>query len=174
MRRGFWVAEKIPDTLEFEKLTLNGHVGFLSFSSSFKDQLEFCGGLTVRVPSPLVSSSFGSDPELIVFFVDLTASSVIRSLPATPGTSGTLFFVSAGFDVAFCKEESFEAQAQAGFQYGHFGGAAGLVDGFAALIGLRGALKIADGVWVTLNPQMTFANGGNRIFFLNLGIEIGF
>jgi len=166
--------EQVPDALDFGKLTLSPHVGFLNFSSSFKDQIEFSGGLTLRVPSPLISSSFGSDPGLVGFFLDLSAATINRNIPAATGTSGALLFVSGGTEFGIIRDESFETQAQVGFQYGYFGGVTGLTDGFALLVGVRSALKLGEGVWAVLNPQVTFANGGNRIFFLNAGIDIGF
>ena len=88
--------------------------------------------------------------------------------------SGTLLFASLGLDGAFYRDEDFDARGQIGVQYGYFGGVKGLDNGVAFLIGLRGAVNLGEGIWLVLNPQVTLAKQSNHIFFLNLGIDIGF
>src|SRR5262249_59722253 len=134
-----------------------------------EDNARFCGGLGVRVPSPLLSGIFGSDSERVAAFLDLSVSSINRDI-ASPDNSGTLLFVSLGLDAAFYRDENWDARVQLGGQYGYFGGVDGLDNGFALLVGLRGALRLGEQVWLVLNPQVTFAKSSNHIFFLNLGV----
>jgi hypothetical protein len=163
-----------PDVLDFSKSALDGHVGFLKFSSKFKDNGKFVGGIQYRVPSPLLSSICDTDPERIGVFLDLSVSSIDRDIPSTFDKSGMLLFATLGADAAFYKDEDWDFRGQVGVQYGYFGGVDGLDNGIAFLIGLRGALNVGEGIWIVLNPQFAIAKQSNNIFFLNVGAEIKF
>jgi hypothetical protein len=163
-----------PDLFDFEGSYLNAHGGYLRYSPSFKDTGSASGGVLFDVPSPLISKTFGSDPHRVGFFVDLTVAGLHRDVISTKSTSGTAIFVTFGPDVFLYHDESFRAQIQGGAQYGNFGGVVEVTNGFAGVVGLRGAAKITDGVWISLNPQAAFATGGNYAFFLNFGVDIDF
>jgi hypothetical protein len=162
-----------PEVLDFDASALDGHLGFVDFSSKFKGHARFSGGVQYRVPSPLLSSICDTDPERIGVFLDLSVSSISRDIPSTD-KSGTLLFVTLGTDAAFYKDEDWDFRGQIGVQYGYFGGVEGLKNGVAALVGLRGALNLGEGIWLVLNPQFAIAKQSNTIFFLNVGAEIKF
>jgi uncharacterized protein (TIGR03382 family) len=162
-----------PDALNFDKTAAEGHLGFLSFSSKFKDHAKFSGGVQGRVPSPLLSSLLGDDLDRVAIFLDLSVSSIKRDIPSKDN-SGTLLFVTLGTDAAFYRDESWDFRGQLGVQYGYFGGVEGLHNGVACLIGLRGALNLGEGIWLVLNPQIALAKQSNHIFFLNVGVDINF
>jgi len=163
-----------PDVLDFSKSALDAHLGFAKFSSKFKDNGAFVGGIQYRIPSPLLSSIVDTDPERIGVFLDLSVSSINRDIPSTFDKSGMLLFATLGTDAAFYKDEDWDFRGQVGVQYGYFGGVDGLDNGIAFLVGLRGALNLGEGIWLVLNPQFAIAKDSNNIFFLNVGAEIKF
>jgi hypothetical protein len=163
-----------PDLFDFEGSYINGHGGYLFYSHTFNDSGSASGGVLFDVPSPLISKTFGSDPHRVGFFVDLTVAGLHRDIVTTQKTSGTTLFVSFGPDVYIYHDESIRAQIQGGGQYGYFGGVTKVTNGFAGMVGLRGAVSLAQGVWVSVNPQAAFASGGNDAFFLNFGLDIDF
>ena len=58
-------------------------------------------------------------------------------------------------------------------QYGYFGGVTNLTNGVAGLVGLRGAIEVANGLWITLEPQITFGRS-SQLYFVNAGVDIKF
>jgi len=163
-----------PDLFDFSASYISGHGGYIVYSHTFKDSGSASGGVLFDVPSPLISKTFGSDPHRVGFFVDLTVAGINRDVVSTQKTSGTALFVSFGTDVFLYHDEGFRMQIQGGGQYGYFGNVVEVSNGLAGLVGLRGAVSIANGVWVSANPQAAFASGGNHAFFLNLGLDIDF
>lgn len=163
-----------PDLFDFSGSYINAHGGYVVYSHTFKDSGSVSGGALFDVPSPLISKIFGTDPHRVGFFVDLTAAGLHRDIVTTQKTSGTALFVSFGTDVYLYHDESFRMQIQAGGQYGYFGGVKEVSNGLAGLAGLRAAVSIANGLWISANPQAVLASGGNHAFFLNGGIDIDF
>jgi hypothetical protein len=47
-------------------------------------------------------------------------------------------------------------------------------DGFAAVLGIRGAVNLGSQFWLTLNPQMAFGDAGSHVYILNAGLDIRF
>ena len=171
-------APKAPESgdggvLDFGKTALEAHIGYITFSSDFQAGMKFSGGVGVRVPSPLLSGVISSDPERIALFLDLTFSGVDRDIP-TSDTSGMTTFVTLGADAAFVRRDGIDARIQVGAQYGSFGGVEGLDNGIAFLIGLRTAVDCGGGIWVVLDPQVTFGKSDAHLFFLNLGVDLQF
>lgn len=162
------------DMIDLKAGSVDIHAGILTFSSKFKAHVQPVGGVELRAPSPLLSGIVSSEPDRIGFLLDLEGSSVKRNLSGLSKDSGGLFFATAALDGTFYRDDDFQAQVEAGIQYGYFGGVTGLKNGVAGLVGLRGALWVAEGVWITLNPQATFAKASNHILFLSFGVDIGF
>ena len=48
-----------------------------------------------------------------------------------------------------------------------------LTNGVAGLVGLRGAIEVANGLWITLEPQITFGRS-SQLYFVNAGVDIKF
>jgi hypothetical protein len=167
--------EEKPDAglLNLKALTLNGHAGVLVFTSDFKADPAFCGGVQLRVPSPWVSGLLSSEPDRLGFLLDLTGSSIKRDI-GTQNETGGLLLITAGLYGAFYRTESFEAEAELALQYGYFGGVDKVSDGFAAVLGIRGAVNLGSQFWLTLNPQMAFGDAGSHVYILNAGLDIRF
>jgi hypothetical protein len=159
---------------DFAAGILNLHIGVVDFSSDFHAKAEVCGGLGVRIPSPFLSTLFGHERDRVGFLVDVTGSGISRDITGIQDKSGTLIFATAGLYGTFVRTESFEAQVEVAAQYGYFGGVTNLTNGFAALVGLRGALQLGDGVWLTLEPEIAIGSAGSRLYFVNAGIDIQF
>jgi hypothetical protein len=161
---------------DFGNGALNPHLGVLAFSENFKANGEVCGGVGLRVPSPLLSTLFGPEKDRLGFFVDATGSSVTREVVGLPTDSGTLIFATAGLYWAFLRSETNTAvvELEGAAQYGYFGGVTNLTNGVAGLVGLRGAIEVTPGLWASIEPQVTFGTGSSRLYFVNIGADIRF
>lgn len=160
--------------LDFGHSSINPHLGVIMFSSKFESDPKFAGGVEFRVASPWLSRIFSDEPDRLGFLVDLTGATVNRDITISSGDkSGTLIFFSAALYATVLRSESFELQAEGGLQYGYFGGVEGLDNGIAGLLGLRGALKLGDGLWITLTPRIAIGDG-SQTYFISAGMQIDF
>ncbi len=162
--------------LDFDHLEGSARLGFLFFSDDFESDPAVAGGLQFRAPMPLLSRGLlGMNSDDIGAFLEITISGMDRDIdPPLEDPKGTLLFISGGLDWTFYRDPTFLAMAQVGLQFGHFGGVTDTDDGVALLIGAVGGLQVTNGVWVTLTPQAGLADAGDHIFFLHLGVQIGF
>lgn len=153
--------------LDLERIEIHPRLGALFFSEDFEADPEFAGGAMLRAPAPAIAGRLGA-------WIDLTVSTIDRDIDRLPDPDGVLVFAGAGADFALLDGDPFAARVQLGAQYGYFGGVDDLDNGVALLAGLWGGLRVEDHVRVTLNPQVAFADAGDRIFFLHLGLAIDF
>lgn len=162
--------------LDFDHLEGAARIGFLFFSDDFEADSEVAGGLQFRAPSPLLSRGlFGMASDDIGAFLEITVSGMDRDVdPPLDEPDGTLLFITGGLDWTLLRDETFRVAAQGGLQFGHFGGITDTDDGVALLIGAVGAVQVTNGLWVTLTPQAAFADAGDNIFFLHLGLQVEF
>lgn len=133
------------------------------------------GGILPRAPSPWVSQDLvGLAADDIGFYVDLTISRIDRDLDFLEENDGTLVFVGAGTDIMLVRDDTWQAAFQAGLQYGWFGGVDETDEGIAVALGLLGGVQVATSFWITVNPQIAFADAGDQVYFLHLGANIAF
>ena len=149
--------------------------GILAFSSDFESDPKFGGGLTLRAPLPWFSRDvLGFDLDAMGLFAQVIISSIDRDFDqplADP--KGTAVYATLGLDYTFLKEEGFRLQGQLGLQYASFGSVTDTDNGVGLLLGVAGSYEVSQGMWITLNPQVSFG-GGDMIFFGLLGMEISF
>jgi hypothetical protein len=161
------------ELFDFGGGALNPHIGLLAFSSDFKAKAEFCGGLGLRIPSPFLSTLFGPEKDRLGFFLDVTGSGIKRDVVGASSDSGTLIFATAGLYWMFLRSDVIQVELEGAAQYGYFGGVTNLTNGVAGLVGLRGAIEVANGLWITLEPQITFGRS-SQLYFVNAGVDIKF
>lgn len=162
--------------LDFNRIDAGFRVGAIAFSADFESHMQFAAGLLVRAPSPWISRDlFGMESEDVGAFLGLTSSRINRDIdPAFEDSGGGLFFASIGLDFDLIRFGSLSAGAQAGLQYGYFGHVADTHNGIAMLAGLTAGFQVAPAISVTVNPQVTFADSGDRLYFVHLGLQLGF
>lgn len=163
------------DLLDFDRFELNPYVGLLFFSEDFEADPEVGFGVSGRAPSPWFNRDLlGLDHDYFGAWLDLRVSQMDRDVDFLDDTDGPIFFVAAGGDFEIHRDEEWTVLAQTGVQYGFFGDIDDTEDGVAVLLGLAGGYTVAEGVTIALNPQIAFADAGDRIIFLNLGALIQF
>ena len=153
--------------VDITRLELNPRLGALFFSEDFEADPAFAGGAMLRAPAPALSERLGA-------WIDLTVSSIDRDIDRLGDPDGVLVFVGAGADFSIVDDDRLLLRGQLGAQYGYFGGVDDLDNGVALTVGLLGGLRVTERVSFTLNPQIAFADAGDRIFFLHAGVNVGF
>ncbi|HYE98282.1 MAG TPA: Ig-like domain-containing protein, partial [Planctomycetota bacterium] len=163
------------DLLDFGRLEGGVRVGVVGFSHDFESDPQAAGGILLRAPSPWVSQDLvGLDADDIGFYLDVTISRIDRDLDFLDENDGTLVFVGAGTDITLVRDETWHAAFQAGLQYGWFGDVDETAEGIAVALGLFGGVQVASSFWITVNPQIAFADAGDQIYFLHVGAHLAF
>lgn len=161
--------------LDFDRLEATPRLGLVFFSDDFEADPEFAAGVQLRAPLPWLSRDvFGLESDDFGLFVDFTVSSIERDIDILEDPDGTLFFASLGFDFTFARDDTWLGQAQLGIQFGDFGGVTDLDDGVALLVGAVGGVQFSEGLWATVTPQVGFGDSGDRVYFLQFGVQILF
>lgn len=151
------------------------HLGILFFSEDFEADPELVVGVGARASLPSLSRDvLGLEDDAVGLFLDLSFSSIDRDVPFVDDTKGNLFFVTLGADFRLYDDETWTAHVQLAGQYGHFGNVDDTESGLATVLGLSGGIKIAPQFEIVVNPQIAFGNGGDQIYFLNIGLQIEF
>jgi hypothetical protein len=151
------------------------HLGLIAFSSDFEADPAFAAGISGRAALPWFSKTvLGLEKPLFGLFADFTVSSISRDISTLKETDGTLIFFTVGLDITAYQDETFVIRPQMGLQFGHFGGVSDLDNGVAFLLGAEGGVTFAEGFRAFFNPQVTFGQGGDMIFFLSVGVAYSF
>ena len=158
--------------LDLSHATVGIQTTRLAFSSDFVAERHTGGGLLAHAPSPWLSHKvFDLAQDDLGAFVDFSFGGVQRDLAALKNDGAAVFFISLGIDYTVFKNETWLAQIQIGGQYGNFGDTSDLNSGMAALFGLNAGLRIVGPVWLTLDPQVSFGNSGDAVYFLKFGLQ---
>jgi len=171
------VQEEGPkrDFFDFEKLELMPRLTLVSYSSDFDADPEFGAGILLRAPLPWLSQDvLGLKEADLGAFLSATVSRLDRDDDDVPDADadGTVFFLALGLDYGLYRDESFFVAAQLGVEYAHFGSIDETDSGTGLLLGLSAGLQFVEGLWVTLNPQVSI--GEDPVFFVHLGVTIAF
>ena len=164
------------DLFDFDHAELGVDVTALFYSSEFKAHADFGGTILARANSPWFSRSvLGLDHDDFGAFFQLTIGHLDRNrLDNLKNQSGATVFATLGMDYSIYRDETWLFSADLGLQFGYFGGVTDVHNGVALEIGLRSGVQVADHLWVTFSPEMTFGNSGDKIYFLNLGVLYSF
>jgi hypothetical protein len=163
------------DVFEFGRVQAAAHLGFIAFSEDFESDPQFLGGIGARVDWVWMSRDvLGFDQDRVGLYADLSLSKIERDVDFLEDDSGTLIFFGFGADLNAYEDETFVVRGQAGFQYGHFGGADETDNGFAGVLGLDLDAKLAENVLFVFNPQVAFGNGGDQVYFFHFGVQYRF
>jgi VCBS repeat-containing protein len=161
--------------LDFDRLEGSARVGILAFSDDFESDAQAAGGVFLRAPSPWVSRDLlGMAQDDVGFYVELTVSHIDRDLDFLDDPDGLLVFAGLGADLTLARDETWLLAGQAGLQYGWFGGVDDTDNGIALTLGVLGGVKVAESFWITLNPQVAFADAGDRLYFAYVGAHLTF
>lgn len=165
-----------PEFIDLGRLELGFAVGVTFFSSDFEADPSFLGGISFRAPLPWLSREVvGLDEDAFGLFANLRFTSVDRDFePELEDGHGMVILADAGLDYTLYRDEDFRILAQAGLQYGYFGGVTGLEDGFAALLGLSGSARVAEDFWIALTPQISLGDSGDFLVLLQAEASIRF
>lgn len=157
-----------------DRAELCPRLGFVLFSEDFEADPEVAGSLFVRASMPWLSLELGgAADDTWGGFAELTFTSIDRELtPPVPEPDGSLFFVSAGLDYKLYGDDRWMVRAEAGVQYGRFGDVTDLDDGFALRLGVNAGWRVAENIWITVDPHGGFGDGGDHILFLMAGVHI--
>ena len=149
--------------------------GIIAFSSDFESDPKFGGGLILRAPLPWLSRDvLGFDRDALGVFAQVIISSIDREFDQPlPDPNGTAVYASLGLDYIFLREESIRLLGQVGLQYASFGSVTDTDNGTGLLLGVAAGFEVGEGLWITLNPQMSFG-GGDMIFFGLVGFQVTF
>lgn len=168
-------AEDASLLLDFDRLEGNFRVGLTAFSEDFESDPQLAVSALFRAPSPWLSRDFlGLEGDDFGAFAELRISRIDRDVDFLDKTSGTLVFIAAGLDFTLVRDEEFLGMLQMGLQYGWYGGVDDTDDGVALLFGAVAGYQVSEGVWLTLNPQAAIADAGDHLFFLDVGVQVGF
>jgi hypothetical protein len=143
-------------------------------SGDFESSAQFAGGITLRAPSPWLSRDvLGLQADDLGLFVQVGASRIDRDVaPAPPNPDGTLLTFAFGLDYTFARDEAGFVSVQVGGQYVRFDDVFEADDGLGFLLGAFGGACLSDGIWLTLNPQISV--GGDREFLYTFGVGLLF
>jgi hypothetical protein len=165
-----------PAFLDFDRLEAGLRFGCIRFGADFEADPEPAAGAVVRIPSPWLSRGvFGLESDDVALFLDFTGSRLERDADqVAEDPDATIHFAGLGVDWTFARSETLSASAHVGLQYGWFGGVDDTEDGVAFLAGLAGSVRFSDAVRVSLSPQASVADAGDRLYFLHLGLHLEF
>jgi hypothetical protein len=168
-------AGESNDFFTFGRVQASARAGIIAFSEDFEADPQFVAGIGARVDWTWLSRDvFGFDSDRIGLYADLSFSKIERDLDFLEENDGTLIFVGFGFDFNFYEDESWIFRAQAGFQYGHFGGVDETDNGVAGVVGLDMGVKITENLAFIFNPQAAFGHAGDQLYFINFGLQYRF
>lgn len=165
-----------PEFIDLGRMELGFAAGVTFFSPDFEADPSFLGGISFRAPLPWLSREiFDLDEDAFGLFANLRFTSVDRDFePGPEDDHGMVILADAGLDYVLYRDEDFRILAQAGLQYGYFGGVTGLEDGFAALLGLPGSVRVAEDFWIALTPQISMGDSGDFLVLLQAEVSIRF
>lgn len=159
--------------IDLERLEVGFAVGVTFFSPDFEADPSFLAGISFRAPLPWLSREVVAlDEDACGLFANLRFTSVDRDIePDLKDDHGMVILADAGLDVILYRDEDFRILAQAGLQYGYFGGVTALEDGFALLLGLSGSEQVSENIWIAITPQISLGDSGD--FLVLLQAEVG-
>ncbi len=162
--------------IDLDRIEMDLAAGLAVYSSDFEAKPAFLAGISFRAPLPWLSGGVFELPEDdFGLFVGVRFTSVGRDFDyQVEEDSGVVILADIGLDYVLHWDEDFRFLAQAGLQYGFFGGVTGLDDGIAGLVGLSGEVTVDEGFRITLNPQLSFGDSGDMIVIIQAGILIAF
>ena len=168
-------AEGGNDVFSFGRFQGSVRVGLTAFSEDFESDSQFLVGIAGRVDWPWLSRDvFGFTEDRLGLYADFTFSKIDRDLDFLEDKDGPIFFVGFGVDANLYEDESWIFRAQAGGQYGHFGGVDDTDNGLAGVLGIDLGFKLDEQMALQFNPQIAFGNAGDQIYFLSLGLQYRF
>lgn len=163
------------DFIDLGALEVGISGGIIAYSSDFESDPKFGGGVTVRAPLPWLSRDvLGFGRDAMGVFAQVIISSIDREFDqplADP--NGTAVYASLGLDYTFLREGSFRLLGQVGVQYASFGSVTDTDNGVGLLLGVAAGFEVGEGLWISLNPQVSFG-GGDMIFFGLVGFQVSF
>jgi len=161
--------------IDFDHFEAGVHLGLVGYSTKFDAGPKMIAGISGRAPLPWFSRDLlGLDQDDFGAFLDFSVTALDRDRPTDDDTKGGVFLATLGMDYTLVRNEEWLVQAQLGLQYGYFGGVDDVDNGVAIYLGFMAGYQVSPGVWITANPQITFADAGNRLYFFNLGVLIAF
>ena len=156
--------------LNLEWLELSPRVGMAMFSAPYEVDNTLCGSLHVRAPMGWLSPASNPDGDYFGLYVDLTVAQVERDI-LDDSNDGSMTVFTLGVDYTVYRDETWLVMAQAGFQYGSFGGITDLDDGMGGVFGIMTGIKLARDVSLTYNPAFTIGQDPFTIHYFGLQIE---
>ena len=166
----------MSDLVDVEHVEIQLMGGILVFGSDFESDPKAVGTLSVRAPLPWLSRDVvGLESDDFGVFVQVSLSAIDRDTdPVAEEPDGVLFFAAAGLDYTLYQDEDFLARAQVGVQYGYFGDVTETDSGAGLLLGLDGGVVVGEGFRITLSPQLGIGDGGDILFFAQIGVNYSF
>lgn len=163
------------DFIDLGAIEVGAVGGIIVYSSDFESDPKFGGGLSLRAPLPWLSGSvLGFERDVVGVFLQGIISSIDREFDQPlEDPQGSAFYATLGLDYTFLHEEGFRLLAQAGLQYASFGSVTDTDNGVGLLIGVAAGVEIGRGIWITLNPQVSFG-GGDMLVFGLAGLQVSF
>lgn len=163
------------DVVDWDWLELQPRLGVAVYGGDFEADPGWAAGLLARAPMPWLSPDSDPKGEHFGVFASLSLSGIDRDLdPAPPDPRGTLLLATLGADYTLVRDGTWLLQVLTGPQLGSFLGVDGLDDGFGWMVGAAAGIDAAPGLTLTLGPELSFGNGGDRVLFAWAGLMIQF
>ena len=168
--------EPLNDIVDFEHIELQILGGVLVFGSDFDSDPKAMASLLARAPLPLLSRDlFGLETDDFGGFLQVGISAIDRETdPVAEDPDGILFFAALGLDFTAYQDEMFLVRPQVGIQFAYLGGVTETDNGVGLLLGVQGGVLVTDNIWITANPQLGIGDGGDLLFFAQIGVNIAF
>jgi hypothetical protein len=166
--------------VDFDHVEAAVRASLLVFSENFEADPEPGFGVFLRAPMPWSSLQERGwtgkvevdawDEGYFGVWVEFEMSSIDRTFdPPLLKPDGSIFFVGAGIDYTFYRDDTWQLMLKLGGQYGNFGGVTDTVDGAAVTVGLTLGVQASEGLWITWTPEVALAERGDHIIFNHLG-----
>lgn len=161
--------------VDLRHMEFHARAGIAEYSDGFVADAAPAASIMLRAPMPWLNPESDPKGDYFGLFADVTATTIDRDFtPPLDEPSGSVILLSLGADYTFMRNDTWLLRAMAGGQYGTYGGATDLDDGFAGLVGGLVGLRVSYKFWVTFEPEIVFANAGDWIGISLLGVMVEF